>query len=82
MTFLVITISPRRAEVVRHGWKLSKRIQAPHPREVLSPVVGVVTPAESLQERLQHDTAAASSLNDESTNPLFPERIKRKLDNL
>ena len=41
--------------VVRYGWKLPKRIQAPHPREVLSPVVGVVTPAESLQDRLKHD---------------------------
>ena len=29
--------------VVRYGWKLPKRIEAPHPREVLSPVVGVVT---------------------------------------
>src|SRR5215831_12048235 len=38
--------------VVRYGWKLPKRIEAPHPREVLSPVVGVVTPAESLQEGL------------------------------
>ena len=41
--------------VVRYGWKLPKRIEAPHPREMLSPVVGVVTPAESLQERLRHD---------------------------
>jgi hypothetical protein len=41
--------------VVRYGWKLPKRIEAPHPREVLSPVVGVVTPAQSLQERLKHD---------------------------
>src|SRR5215475_956229 len=44
--------------VVRYGWKLPKRIQAPHPREVLSPVVGVVTPAESLEERLKHDAEA------------------------
>src|SRR5262245_33907381 len=44
--------------VVRYGWKLPKRIEAPHPREVLSPVVGVVTPAESLQERLKHDAEA------------------------
>src|SRR5215475_9144817 len=44
--------------VVRYGWKFPKRIQAPHPREVLSPVVGVVTPAESLQERLKHDAEA------------------------
>ena len=44
--------------VVRYGWKLPKRIQAPHPREMLSPVVGVVTPAESLQERLKHDAEA------------------------
>ena len=44
--------------VVRYGWKLPKRIAAPHPREVLSPVVGVVTPAESLQERLKHDAEA------------------------
>jgi len=41
--------------VVRYCWKLPKRIEAPHPRELLSPVVGVVTPAESLQERLKHD---------------------------
>src|SRR5215475_4691099 len=41
--------------VVRYGWKFPKRIEAPHPREVLSPVVGVVTPAESLQEHLKHD---------------------------
>ena len=41
--------------VVRYGWKLPRRIQAPHPREVLSPVVGVVTPAESLEERLKQD---------------------------
>jgi len=44
--------------VVRYGWKLPKRIQAPHPREMLSPVVGVVTPAESLEERLKHDAEA------------------------
>ena len=44
--------------VVRYGWKLPKRIQAPHPCELLSPVVGVVTPAESLQERLKHDAEA------------------------
>ena len=44
--------------VVRYGWKLPKRIQAPHPREVLSPVVGVVTPAESLEERLKQDAEA------------------------
>src|SRR6516164_4013760 len=44
--------------VVRYGWKLPKRIEAPHPRELLSPVVGVVTPAESLQERLKHDAEA------------------------
>src|SRR5215475_6117570 len=44
--------------VVRYNWKLPKRIVAPHPREVLSPVVGVVTPAESLQERLKHDAEA------------------------
>ena len=44
--------------VVRYGWKLPKRIEAPHPREMLSPVVGVVTPAESLQERLKHDAEA------------------------
>jgi hypothetical protein len=44
--------------VVRYGWKLPKRIQTPHPREVLSPVVGVVTPAESRQERLKHDAEA------------------------
>jgi hypothetical protein len=30
--------------VVRYGWKLPKRIEAPHPREVLSPVVGVSLP--------------------------------------
>lgn len=44
--------------VVRYGWKLPKRIEAPHPRELLSPVVGVVTPAESLEERLKHDAEA------------------------
>ena len=44
--------------VVRYGWKLPKRIQAPHPREMLSPVVGVVTPAESLEQRLKHDAEA------------------------
>src|ERR1044071_1931017 len=44
--------------VVRYGWKLPKRIEAPHPREVLSPVVGVVTPAESQEERLKHDAEA------------------------
>ena len=44
--------------VVRYGWKLPKRIVAPHPRELLSPVVGLVTPAESLQERLKHDAEA------------------------
>src|SRR5215470_19791032 len=45
--------------VVRYGWKLPKRIQAPHPREVLSPVVGgVVTPAESLEQRLKQDAEA------------------------
>jgi hypothetical protein len=44
--------------VVRYGWKLPKRIAAPHPREMLSPVVGVVTPAESFQERLKHDAEA------------------------
>jgi hypothetical protein len=44
--------------VVRYHWKLPKRIQAPHPREVLSPVVGVVTPAESLEQRLKHDAEA------------------------
>jgi len=44
--------------VVRYGWKLPKRIEAPHPREMLSPVVGVVSPAESLQERLKHDAEA------------------------
>ena len=44
--------------VVRYGWKLPKCIEAPHPREVLSPVVGVVTPAESLEQRLKHDAEA------------------------
>jgi hypothetical protein len=44
--------------VVRYGWKLPKRIQSPHPREMLSPVVGVVTPAESLEQRLKHDAEA------------------------
>ena len=44
--------------VVRYGWKLPKRIQAPHPREMLSPVVGVVSPAQSLEERLKHDAEA------------------------
>ena len=44
--------------VVRYGWKLPKRIEAPHPRELLSPVVGVVSPAESLQQRLKHDAEA------------------------
>src|SRR6476661_7150697 len=44
--------------VVRYGWKLPKRIEAPHPREMLSPVVGVVTPAESLEQRLKHDAEA------------------------
>src|SRR5215475_1083724 len=44
--------------VVRYVWKLPERIKAPHPRELLSPVVGVVTPAESLQERLKHDAEA------------------------
>src|SRR5262245_44537298 len=44
--------------VVRYNWKLPRRIQAPHPREVLSPVVGVVTPAESLEERLKQDAEA------------------------
>jgi hypothetical protein len=44
--------------VVRYNWKLPKRIEAPHPREVLSPVVGVVTPAQSLEERLKHDAEA------------------------
>jgi hypothetical protein len=44
--------------VVRYGWTLPKRLEAPHPREVLSPVVGVVTPAQSLEERLRHDAEA------------------------
>jgi hypothetical protein len=44
--------------VVRYNWKLPKRIEAPHPRELLSPVVGVVTPAQSLEERLRHDAEA------------------------
>jgi hypothetical protein len=44
--------------VVRYGWKRPKRIEAPHPREMLSPVVGVVTPAQSLEERLRHDAEA------------------------
>src|SRR5262249_20429734 len=44
--------------VVRYGWKLPKRIEAPHPREVLPPVVGVITPGESLQECLRHDAEA------------------------
>jgi len=44
--------------VVRYNWKLPKRIEAPHPREMLSPVVGVVTPAQSLEERLKHDAEA------------------------
>jgi hypothetical protein len=44
--------------VVRYGWKLPKRIEAPHPRELLSPVVGVVTPAQSLEECLKHDAEA------------------------
>ena len=44
--------------VVRFGWKLPKRIEAPHPREMLSPVVGVVTPAESLEQRLKQDAEA------------------------
>ena len=44
--------------VVRYGWRLLKRIEAPHPREVLSPVVGVVTPAESLEQRLKQDAEA------------------------
>jgi hypothetical protein len=41
--------------VVRYRWKLPKRIEAPHPREMLSPVV---TPAQSLEERLKHDAEA------------------------
>src|SRR5262245_1015363 len=44
--------------VVRYGWKPPKRIEAPHPREMLSPVVGVVTPAQSLEERLKQDAEA------------------------
>ena len=44
--------------VVRYGWKLQKRIEASHPREVLSPVVGVVTPAQSLEQRLKEDAEA------------------------
>ena len=44
--------------VVRYGWKLPKRIEAPHPREMLSPVVGVVSPAESLEQRLKQDEEA------------------------
>ena len=44
--------------VVRYNWKLPKRIEAPHPREVLSPVVGVVSPAESLEQRLKQDAEA------------------------
>ena len=45
--------------VVRYKWKLPKRIEAPHPREVLSPVVGsVVTPAQSLEQRLKQDAEA------------------------
>jgi hypothetical protein len=44
--------------VGRYGWKRPKRIDAPHPREMLSPVVGVVTPAQSLEERLKHDAEA------------------------
>ena len=44
--------------VVRYGWKLPKRIEAPHPREMLSPVVGVVSPAESLEQRLKQDAEA------------------------
>ena len=44
--------------VVRYKWKLPKRIEAPHPRELLSPVVGVVTPAESLEQRLKQDAEA------------------------
>src|SRR5215472_5804601 len=41
--------------VVRYGWKLPKRIEAPHPREMLSPVVGVVTPAEERDEMRRLD---------------------------
>jgi hypothetical protein len=44
--------------VVRYGWKLPKRIEAPHARELLSPVVGVVSPAESLEQRLKQDAEA------------------------
>ena len=44
--------------VVRYGWNLPKRIQAPHPREVWSPVVGVAAPAESLEQRLKQDAEA------------------------
>jgi len=44
--------------VVRYGWKLPKRIEAPHPRGVLSPVVGIVSPAQSLEERLKQDAEA------------------------
>ena len=44
--------------VVRYNWKLPKRIEAPHPREMLSPVVSVVSPAESLEQRLKHDAEA------------------------
>jgi hypothetical protein len=44
--------------VSRYGWKFPKRIEAPHPREMLSPVVGVVSPAQSLEERLKHDAEA------------------------
>jgi len=47
-----------KTSVVRYGWKLPKRIEAPHPREMLSPVVGVVTPAESLEQRLKQDAEA------------------------
>ena len=44
--------------VVRYGWNLPKRIQAPHPREVWSPVVGVAAPAESLEQPLKQDAEA------------------------
>jgi len=44
--------------VVRYGWKIPKRIRAPHPREPLSPVLRVVNLAESLEERLKHDAEA------------------------
>ena len=44
--------------MVRYGWKIPKRIRAPHPREPLSPVLGVVNLAESLEERLKHDAEA------------------------